>query len=118
MRFFNRPQPDLENGRKSPQLGPETRNASTCPHISTPRSAPPVDNEKDAPSPSEEAKLLQELLEKFDPKPVNLPPVFPMSELRAMIRTLYLDNINYMTAKLHKHFWILLSTNEKYNERE
>jgi hypothetical protein len=117
MRFFNRFPSDLENGRKSPQPGRETRHASTYPHISTPRSPSPADNEKEAPSPSAEAKLLQELLEKFDPKPVNLPPIFPMNELRAMIRTLYLDNINYMTAKLHKHFWILLSSNEKYKER-
>jgi hypothetical protein len=117
MRFFNRSQSDLENGRKSPQPGRETRNASTYPHVSTPRGASPAESEKETSSLSAEAKLLQELFEKFDPKPVNLPPIFPMNELRAMIKTLYLDNINYMTLKLHTHFWILLSSNEKYKER-
>jgi hypothetical protein len=59
---------------------------------------------------------LAEFLEKYDPRPHDLPSLFPMSEHRAMMRTMFLDNILYNTARLHKHNWILLSQNEKYKE--
>jgi hypothetical protein len=53
------------------------------------------------------SQKLVEFLEKYD---------LPMSEHRAMMRTMYLDNILYNTARLHKHNWTLLSQNEKCKE--
>lgn len=39
-----------------------------------------------------------------------------MGEHRAMLRTMYLEDILHATAKLHMHNWILLSRNEKYED--
>ncbi|ESZ92247.1 hypothetical protein SBOR_7373 [Sclerotinia borealis F-4128] len=61
-------------------------------------------------------KDLAEFLEKYDPRSEDLPDVYPMGEHRAMLRTMYLEDILYSTAKLHKHNWILLSRNEKYKD--
>ena len=63
------------------------------------------------------SEKLVEFLEKYDPRPItNLPSLYPMSEHRAMMRTMYLDNILHNAAKLHKHNLILLSRNERYKE--
>jgi hypothetical protein len=35
-----------------------------------------------------------------------------------MMRTMFLDNILWNSARLHKHNWILLSGNERYKECE
>ncbi|KAF7916555.1 uncharacterized protein EAE98_010564 [Botrytis deweyae] len=59
---------------------------------------------------------LGEFLEKYDPRPEDLPDVYPMGEHRAMLRTMYLEDILHATAKLHMHNWILLSRNEKYED--
>ncbi|QSZ33496.1 hypothetical protein DSL72_005064 [Monilinia vaccinii-corymbosi] len=59
---------------------------------------------------------LGEFLEKYDPRSDDLPDVYPMGEHRAMLRTMYLEDILHSTAKLHKHNWILLSRNEKYKD--
>ncbi|KAF7863133.1 hypothetical protein EAF04_007216 [Stromatinia cepivora] len=59
---------------------------------------------------------LAEFLEKYDPRSEDLPDVYPMGEHRAMLRTMYLEDILHSTAKLHKHNWILLSRNEKYKD--
>jgi hypothetical protein len=63
------------------------------------------------------SEKLAEFLKKYDPEPTsNLPALYPMSEHRAMMRTMYLDNILWITARLHKHNWILMSQNERYKE--
>ncbi|KAF7956984.1 hypothetical protein EAE96_004306 [Botrytis aclada] len=59
---------------------------------------------------------LTEFLEKYDPRPEDMPDVYPMGEHRAMLRTMYLEDILHATAKLHMHNWILLSRNEKYDD--
>ncbi|KAA8572040.1 hypothetical protein EYC84_001968 [Monilinia fructicola] len=46
----------------------------------------------------------------------DLPDVYPMGEHRAMLRTMYLEDILHSTAKLHKHNWILMSRNAKYKD--
>lgn len=82
-----------------------------------PTKSSPVEEEKGPQNTSIGSQRLAEFLDKYDPRPHNdLPSTIPMSEHRAMIRTMYLDNILYNTARLHKHNWILLSQNEKYKE--
>ncbi|CCD55393.1 hypothetical protein BofuT4_P157890.1 [Botrytis cinerea T4] len=58
---------------------------------------------------------LSEFLEKYDPRPEDLPDVYPMGEHRAMLRTMYMEDILHSTAKLHMHNWILMSRNEEYD---
>jgi hypothetical protein len=70
------------------------------------------------PTNSPEADKLEELLDKFDPKAQNVPTLYPMSEHRAMIRTMFLDNILYATARLQKNHWILHSENERFRDCE
>ncbi|TVY83465.1 hypothetical protein LSUE1_G001242 [Lachnellula suecica] len=76
--FFNRAPTDLETG-------PKCRNPSTIPQVSsTPRSVDSNTNDKESYSPSStETKLLQELLEKFDPKAVGVPALLPVSGLKS-----------------------------------
>ncbi|TAQ90380.1 hypothetical protein B7494_g1295 [Chlorociboria aeruginascens] len=66
--------------------------------------------------PEKEAAKFREFMERYDPRPQDLPELFPMSHHRAMMRTMYLDNILYSSARLHKHNWIALSENELYKE--
>ena len=40
---------------------------------------------------------------------------YPMGEHRAMLRTMYMEDILHSTAKLHMHNWILMSRNEEYD---
>ncbi|KAK6606485.1 hypothetical protein H4I96_04947 [Botrytis cinerea] len=62
-----------------------------------------------------EPRDLSEFLEKYDPRPEDLPDVYPMGEHRAMLRTMYMEDILHSTAKLHMHNWILMSRNEEYD---
>lgn len=57
---------------------------------------------------------LEELLEKYDPKATNVPAATPMPAHRLMMRDIFLDNILYQSAKVHRHYYILQSENEKY----
>jgi hypothetical protein len=125
MRFFS----------KSPDLDPcpTTAIATPGPAIPTPTSILPTYHINTKPSPSHpstsrkatasttqppttDAEKLRELLEKYDPRPTNLPDLWPMSEHRDMIRTMFLDNILYATARLHRHNWILGAENESYRD--
>ena len=119
MRFFTQRPSDLEArasfGSKSHGApAPPPSNAS-IPLISTPKSTTSGASAVPASTPVGSPKLA-EFLEKYDPRPHGLPSLFPMSEHRAMLRTMFLDNILFSTARLHKHNWILLSQNEKYKE--
>ena len=117
MRFFNR-SPDLESGtvRKGTKDNIQEKLAANA---LTPKNSedPSAEGSKSMADEEVSAEKLKAFLEEYDPHPVNLPKIFPMSEHRAMIRTMFLDNMLYYTAKLHKHNWILLSKNEKYKAR-
>jgi hypothetical protein len=41
---------------------------------------------------------------------------FPSTDHKTMVQAMFLDNIYYATARLHRHNWILKSGNEKYKE--
>lgn len=101
MGIFGRRTSDVEARSNVDELRPP---AQASPPTSSP-TTPPIGSEK-----------LAEFLNKYDPRPHDLPSVYPMSEHRAMMRTMYLDNILFNTARLHKHSWILMSQNELYKE--
>jgi hypothetical protein len=115
MRFFNRSS-DLESAALRTNGSDPSREklAAIAASAATPRNSEDPSSKASRSSQDVSAEILKEFMEKYDPHPINLPNIFPMSEHRAMVRTMFLDNILYNTAKLHKHNWILLSQNEKY----
>ena len=117
--FANRPS-DVEArasfGSKTQGAGLSSTNQPGIPLQTTPNPSP-AGASSGPPSTPIASQKLSEFLEKYDPRPRDLPSLYPMSEHRAMMRTMFLDNILFNTARLHKHNWILLSQNEKYKER-
>jgi hypothetical protein len=116
--FANRPS-DVEArasfDSKTQGAAPSSPNQPGIPLQTTPNSSPAGVSTGPPNTPITSQKL-SEFLEKYDPRPHDLPSLSPMSEHRAMMRTMFLDNILFNTARLHKHNWILLSQNEKYKE--
>lgn len=125
MRLFSKPA-EQETAKASPphstQDSPQRHNSSaslpTYPeHHSVARKSSST-HEKDA---SQHAACpitdkLRKILDEYDPKSNNVPDIWPMSEHREVIRGMFLDNILYATVKLHRHNWIVASSNEKYKE--
>ncbi|KAG9228266.1 hypothetical protein BJ875DRAFT_253370 [Amylocarpus encephaloides] len=66
-----------------------------------------------APVTSTEAKML---LEDYDLKTSNIGDIFPVRDHNAMVKAMFLDSIQYQTAKLCRHIWILKSRNKHYKE--
>lgn len=90
-----------------------TRNASTFPQVSsTPRSRASTKPERvrEAPfSSTSTARLLQDLLDKYDSKPLKLPHILPMNDNWPTIS----DPTPVATNRYHKHDWVLMSCGEK-----
>jgi hypothetical protein len=64
-------------------------------------------------APSTQAKSI---LDEYDLKASLIGDGFPSRDHKTMVRAMFLDNIYYATAKLHRHNWILKSGNDKYKE--
>lgn len=60
----------------------------------------------------------EEFCRKYEQRPKNLQTNLVPSGSTSTIRTTYLDNLLYHTAKLHEHHWTLLCQHEKYKGRE
>jgi hypothetical protein len=119
--FTTKSQLSHQSEEKRPSSAVATKAPSTgLPSpVSTKHSSDPFTSKKSsAPTASPSADKLKDLLDKFDPKAQNVQSVYPMSEHRNTIRTMFLDNILYSTARLHKHNWILQSENVKYRDCE
>jgi hypothetical protein len=117
--FTTKSQVSHQDEEKRPSSAVATKAPSTgLPSpVSTKQSSDLFTSKKSSvPTSSPSADKLKNLLDKFDPKAQNVQSVFPMSEHRSTIRTMFLDNILYATARLHKHNWILQSENAKYRD--
>ncbi|KAH8672034.1 hypothetical protein BGZ60DRAFT_527469 [Tricladium varicosporioides] len=125
MRLFSKPAeqetakvPPPNSMQDSPQHQNSSASLPTYPEYHSVTRKSSSTHEKDA---SQHAACpitdkLRKILDEYDPKPNNVPNIWPMSEHREVIRGMFLDNILYATVKLHRHNWILTSSNEKYKE--
>jgi hypothetical protein len=66
-----------------------------------------------------EQAMKQAFLDKFDlgEMAVPVPQISNMNMHRRMVRTLYLDNLLWATARLQRHVWFAASQNELYKGR-
>lgn len=65
-------------------------------------------------------KLLEEkqaFLNKYDPGELDIPKISDMNLHRRMVRTLYLNNLLWATARLQRHVWVAASQEEVYKDR-
>jgi hypothetical protein len=98
--------------------GPHGRKAGTTGCLSPPPTL--EEDDKSGENTSITSEQLAEFCEKYVPRPKNstMSIISPFSERRAMIRTMYLDNILYHAAKLNEHNRLLFSRSEMYKESE
>jgi hypothetical protein len=61
----------------------------------------------------------QAFLDKYDPgeMAIPIPQISDMNLHRRMVRTFYLDNLLWATARLQRHVWVAASEEEVYKDR-
>jgi hypothetical protein len=64
-------------------------------------------------------EMKQAFLDKYDPgeMAIPIPQISDMNLHRRMVRTLYLDNLLWATARLQRHVWVAASEEEVYKDR-